>query len=105
MISPTTMGQQPRILTCSRLLPALRTPRTPPPPPRPQSPPLASAHFTVQPQPQQSLLCCTSSMNLDPIPDFLVDLADLGQPRAHVRAEPLEQALDVGEGLQTWEVE
>ena len=43
-------------------------------------------------------------MNLNPIPDFLVDLADLGQPRAHVRAEPLEQALDVGEGLQPWEV-
>ena len=48
---------------------------------------------------------CTTSVYLNPIPDFLVDLADLGQPRAHVRGEPVEQALDVGEGLQPQEVE
>ena len=42
-------------------------------------------------------------MDLNPIPDFLVDLADLGQPCAHVRGEPVEQALDVGEGLQPQE--
>ena len=40
------------------------------------------------------------SVNLNPIPNLLVDLADLGQPHAHVRGETVEIALDVGEGLQ-----
>ena len=95
----TNTAKDPSVRACS-LLPAHRGP-----PPRARSPRLWPPRTSVQPQPQQSLPGCTYSMNLDPIPDFLVDLADLGQPRAQVRAEPLEQALDVGEGLQTWEVE
>ena len=99
MISPS----RPTAKDPQSLLAELPAPRLAPP--RARSPRLWPPRTSVQPQPQQSLPGCTYSMNLDPIPDFLVDLADLGQPRAHVRAEPLEQALDVGEGLQTWEVE
>ena len=47
-----------------------------------------------------SVLMRPLSVNLNPIPNLLVDLADLGQPHAHVRGEPVEVALDVGEGLQ-----
>ena len=101
MISPSRDSTNSQGSSVRALLAAPRTG----PPPRARSPRLWPPRTSVQPQPQQSLPGCAYSMNLDPIPDFLVDLADLGQPRAHIRAEPLEQALDVGEGLQTWEVE